>query len=87
MYIISIWIENEWLSVMFPGQKFPRSREVTMEGSIGFTGQLPGPTDPLCTELTAYIKVRSSKDLHNHCVLSPVSLSLSKAFNPSAFIK
>lgn len=39
------------------GQKFPRSREVTMEGKISFSGSAPGPTDPLCTELTAYIKL------------------------------
>ena len=29
-----------------------------MEGVIRFSGQLPGPVDPLCTDLTAYIKVR-----------------------------
>ena len=40
------------------GQKFPKSREVTMEGGIRFAGQMPGPVDPLCTDLTAYIKVR-----------------------------
>ncbi|KAM4625419.1 AP-5 complex subunit mu-1 isoform 2-T2 [Polymixia lowei] len=45
------------LLVWVLGQKFPKSREVTMEGSISFTGQLPGPTDPLCTERTAYIKL------------------------------
>lgn len=28
-----------------------------MEGKITFSGPTPGPTDPLCTELTAYIKV------------------------------
>lgn len=28
-----------------------------MEGKISFSGSAPGPTDPLCTELTAYIKV------------------------------
>ncbi|XP_059209705.1 AP-5 complex subunit mu-1 [Centropristis striata] len=39
------------------GQKFPRCREVTMEGKISFSGPTPGPTDPLCTELTAYIKL------------------------------
>ncbi|XP_068563038.1 AP-5 complex subunit mu-1 [Cebidichthys violaceus] len=39
------------------GQKFPKSREVTMEGKISFSGPTPGPTDPLCTELTAYIKL------------------------------
>lgn len=39
------------------GQKFPKSREVTMEGKIIFSGPTPGPTDPLCTELTAYIKL------------------------------
>ncbi|XP_040917040.1 AP-5 complex subunit mu-1 isoform X2 [Toxotes jaculatrix] len=39
------------------GQKFPKSREVTMEGRITFSGPTPGPTDPLCTELTAYIKL------------------------------
>ncbi|KAI3367213.1 hypothetical protein L3Q82_008266 [Scortum barcoo] len=39
------------------GQKFPKSREVTMEGRISFSGPSPGPSDPLCTELTAYIKL------------------------------
>uniref|UniRef100_UPI0037E99404 AP-5 complex subunit mu-1 n=1 Tax=Semicossyphus pulcher TaxID=241346 RepID=UPI0037E99404 len=39
------------------GQKFPRSREVTMEGKISFLGPMPGPTDPLCTGLTAYVKM------------------------------
>lgn len=39
------------------GQKFPKCREVTMEGKISFSGPTPGPTDPLCTELTAYIKL------------------------------
>lgn len=28
-----------------------------MEGKISFSGSAAGPTDPLCTELTAYIKV------------------------------
>ncbi|KAF7665827.1 hypothetical protein LDENG_00130650 [Lucifuga dentata] len=39
------------------GQKFPKTREVTMEGKISFSGPVPGPTDPLCTKLTAYIKM------------------------------
>ncbi|XP_028994469.1 AP-5 complex subunit mu-1 [Betta splendens] len=39
------------------GQKFPKSREVTMEGKIVFWGPTAGPTDPLCTDLTAYIKL------------------------------
>lgn len=39
------------------GQKFPKSREVTMEGKINFSGPAPGPADPLCTELTAYVKM------------------------------
>ncbi|KAA8582239.1 AP-5 complex subunit mu-1 [Etheostoma spectabile] len=39
------------------GQKFPKCREVTMEGKISFSGPIPGPTDPLCRELTAYIKL------------------------------
>ncbi|CAG5866388.1 unnamed protein product [Menidia menidia] len=39
------------------GQKFPKSREVTMEGKIVFSGPTPGPSDPLCTQLTAYIKL------------------------------
>ncbi|XP_029983518.1 AP-5 complex subunit mu-1 [Sphaeramia orbicularis] len=45
------------LLVWILGQKFPKSREVTLEGKITFSGPLPGPTDPLCTELTAYIKL------------------------------
>ncbi|CAL8295535.1 unnamed protein product [Arctogadus glacialis] len=45
------------LLVWVLGQKFPKSREVTMEGGIRFSGQLPGPVDPLCTDLTAYIKL------------------------------
>ncbi|XP_041828644.1 AP-5 complex subunit mu-1 [Melanotaenia boesemani] len=39
------------------GQKFPKSREVTMEGKIIFSGPTRGPSDPLCTQLTAYIKL------------------------------
>lgn len=45
------------LLVWVLGQKFPKCREVTMEGRISFSGPTPGPTDPLCTELTAYIKL------------------------------
>lgn len=54
VYVNTIW---PILSFHSLGQKFPKSREVSLEGSISFSGQLPGPTDPLCTELTAYIKV------------------------------
>ncbi|XP_028293492.1 AP-5 complex subunit mu-1 [Gouania willdenowi] len=39
------------------GQKFPKSRECTLEGRISFTGQTSGPSDPLCANLTAYIKL------------------------------
>ncbi|KAK5614453.1 hypothetical protein CRENBAI_024366 [Crenichthys baileyi] len=39
------------------GQKFPKSREVTLDGKISFTGSSHGPSDPLCTGLTAYIKL------------------------------
>ncbi|KAM6912617.1 AP-5 complex subunit mu-1 isoform 1-T1 [Xenentodon cancila] len=39
------------------GQKFPKSLEATMEGKIIFSGPAPGPSDPLCTGLTAYIKL------------------------------
>uniref|UniRef100_A0A8C7YMU7 AP-5 complex subunit mu-1 n=1 Tax=Oryzias sinensis TaxID=183150 RepID=A0A8C7YMU7_9TELE len=39
------------------GQKFPKTREVTMEGKILFSGPEPGPSEPLCTGLTAYIKL------------------------------
>uniref|UniRef100_A0A3Q3J6J0 AP-5 complex subunit mu-1 n=1 Tax=Monopterus albus TaxID=43700 RepID=A0A3Q3J6J0_MONAL len=39
------------------GQKFPKSREVTMEGKISFFGPTPGPTDPLYSDLTAYVKL------------------------------
>lgn len=39
------------------GQKFPRSREVTLEGTVNFSGHVLGPTDPLCTDLTAYVKL------------------------------
>ncbi|XP_030642923.1 AP-5 complex subunit mu-1 [Chanos chanos] len=45
------------LLVWIIGQKFPKSREVTLDGTVHFSGQLPGPTDPLCTDLTAYIKL------------------------------
>ncbi|CAL8272696.1 unnamed protein product [Merluccius merluccius] len=45
------------LLVWVLGQKFPKSREVTMEGGIRFSGQVPGPVDPLYTDLTAYIKL------------------------------
>ncbi len=40
------------------GQKFPKSREATLEGTVHFSGTVAGPTDPLCMGLTAYIKVR-----------------------------
>ncbi|XP_054894958.1 AP-5 complex subunit mu-1 [Poeciliopsis prolifica] len=39
------------------GQKFPKSREVTLDGKITFSGSSHGPSDPLCTGLTAYIKL------------------------------
>ncbi|XP_037550798.1 AP-5 complex subunit mu-1 [Nematolebias whitei] len=39
------------------GQKFPKSREVTLDAKISFSGLSPGPSDPLCTGLTAYIKL------------------------------
>ncbi|XP_076023860.1 AP-5 complex subunit mu-1 [Genypterus blacodes] len=39
------------------GQKFPKSREVTLDGRISFSGPMQGPTDSICTELTAYIKM------------------------------
>ncbi|XP_063058436.1 AP-5 complex subunit mu-1 [Engraulis encrasicolus] len=45
------------LLVWVLGQKFPRSREVTLEGTINFSGQTAGPTDPLCTDATAYVKL------------------------------
>ncbi|CAI5696645.1 unnamed protein product [Oreochromis niloticus] len=45
------------LLVWILGQKFPKSREVTMEGKISFSGPTPGPSDPLCTKLTAYVKL------------------------------
>lgn len=44
-------------SSLYTGQKFPKTREVTMEGKILFSGPEPGPSEPLCTGLTAYIKV------------------------------
>ncbi|KAM8834234.1 AP-5 complex subunit mu-1 [Synchiropus picturatus] len=45
------------LLVWVLGQKFPKSREVTMEGRISFCGPAAGPSDPVCTGLTAYIKM------------------------------
>ncbi|KAJ8288806.1 hypothetical protein COCON_G00014650 [Conger conger] len=45
------------LLVWVVGQKFPRSREVSLGGTVSFSGQSSGPTDPLCTGLTAYIKL------------------------------
>ncbi|KAJ0063105.1 hypothetical protein NL108_012568, partial [Boleophthalmus pectinirostris] len=45
------------LLVWIIGQKFSKSREVSLEGKIGFGGPLLGPTDPLCSGLTAYIKL------------------------------
>ncbi|KAM9842345.1 AP-5 complex subunit mu-1 [Aulostomus maculatus] len=50
-------VKEKNLLVWILGQKFPKSREVTMEGRISFSGPAPGPTDPLCTELTAYIRL------------------------------
>ncbi|XP_061824781.2 AP-5 complex subunit mu-1 [Nerophis lumbriciformis] len=45
------------LLVWVIGQKFPKSREITMEGNIGFSGPAVGPTDPLCTDLIAYVNL------------------------------
>lgn len=45
------------------GQKFPKSREVSLEGTVHFSGTVAGPTDPLCTGLTTYIKVRMNSGL------------------------
>ncbi|XP_058605208.1 AP-5 complex subunit mu-1 isoform X2 [Onychostoma macrolepis] len=45
------------LLVWVLGQKFPKSREATLEGTVHFSGTVAGPTDPLCTGLTAYIKL------------------------------
>ncbi|KAK1158743.1 AP-5 complex subunit mu-1-like isoform X1 [Acipenser oxyrinchus oxyrinchus] len=46
------------LLVWVLGQKFPKSREVSLGGSVSFSGAGSlGPVDPLCTELTAYIKL------------------------------
>ncbi|XP_062393367.1 AP-5 complex subunit mu-1 isoform X2 [Sardina pilchardus] len=45
------------LLVWILGQKFPKAREVTLEGAINFSGQTVGPTDPLCTDGTAYVKL------------------------------
>lgn len=45
------------LLVWVLGQKFPKSLEVTMEGKISFSGPTQGPSDPLCTGLTSYIKL------------------------------
>ncbi|KAI4879108.1 hypothetical protein NFI96_014437 [Prochilodus magdalenae] len=45
------------LLVWVLGQKFPKSREVTLEGSVNFSGHPVGPSDPLCTDLTAYVKL------------------------------
>lgn len=39
------------------GQKFPKIREVTLNARISFSGASAGPSDPICTELTAYIKM------------------------------
>ncbi|XP_069570969.1 AP-5 complex subunit mu-1 [Brachyistius frenatus] len=50
-------LKEKNLLVWALGQKFPKSREVTMEGKISFSGPTPGPADPLCTKLTAYIKL------------------------------
>ncbi|GAA6096542.1 AP-5 complex subunit mu-1 [Tachysurus ichikawai] len=45
------------LLVWFLGQKFPKSREVTLDGTIHFSGHVAGPSDPMCTDLTAYVKL------------------------------
>ncbi|MBN3298703.1 AP5M1 protein, partial [Amia calva] len=45
------------LLVWVLGQKFPKSLEATLGGTVAFSGQSPGPVDPLCTGLTAYIKL------------------------------
>ncbi|XP_047466805.1 AP-5 complex subunit mu-1 [Mugil cephalus] len=50
-------LKEKNLLVWALGQKFPKSREVTMEGKISFSGPAMGPSDPLCTGLTAYIKL------------------------------
>ncbi|KAI5616730.1 AP-5 complex subunit mu-1 isoform X1 [Silurus asotus] len=45
------------LLIWFLGQKFPKSREVSLEGTINFSGHLAGPSDPMCIDLIAYIKL------------------------------
>ncbi|KAL4613137.1 AP-5 complex subunit mu-1 [Arapaima gigas] len=45
------------LLVWLLGQKFPKSREVTLGGTVSFSELSSGPSDPLCTGLTAYIKL------------------------------
>ncbi|KPP64445.1 AP-5 complex subunit mu-1-like [Scleropages formosus] len=45
------------LLVWVLGQKFPKSREVTLNGTVNFSELSSGPRDPLCTGLTAYIKL------------------------------
>ncbi|KTG03660.1 hypothetical protein cypCar_00032077 [Cyprinus carpio] len=45
------------LLVWVLGQKFPKSREATLEGTVHFSGTVAGPTDPLCSGLTAYVKL------------------------------
>nr|XP_006632281.1 PREDICTED: AP-5 complex subunit mu-1 [Lepisosteus oculatus] len=45
------------LLVWVLGQKFPRSLEVSLGGTVSFSGQAQGPVEPLCTGLTAYIKL------------------------------
>lgn len=62
---------NDLFSTLeYSGQKFPRSRDVTMEGRIAFSGSTAGPADPICTDLTAYVKVGSYTLLHKIFIYS-----------------
>ncbi|CAL1575880.1 unnamed protein product [Knipowitschia caucasica] len=45
------------LLVWIIGQKFSKSREISLEGKISFGGPVPGPRDPMCSGLTSYIKL------------------------------
>ncbi|XP_005986516.1 AP-5 complex subunit mu-1 [Latimeria chalumnae] len=49
------------LLVWIIGQKFPKSLEISLTGTVTFgagsVGQVQHPVDPLCTGLTAYVKL------------------------------
>uniref|UniRef100_A0A8C1I5A4 AP-5 complex subunit mu-1 n=1 Tax=Cyprinus carpio TaxID=7962 RepID=A0A8C1I5A4_CYPCA len=72
------------LLVWVLGQKFPKSREAALEGTVHFSGTVAGPTDPLCTGLTAYIKLyfRVADAVFRYCRVDQHSVQVYSSAKP-----